>query len=265
MTEAVQELGLYLLITIIIIYLGVSVVLGFDPRMWGGKFSSAFTPGKVVPLNEQGSATIDCKGTAYKLAFKNIGFNYDRKPGASVEQINFVVVLDFNNMLFIGQKDGAIDKIKCTSQENSDKFDCPKDENIEFELKGVSTPTGNQVFHFTVWDAKQDVIDALTKPESCTPACRPTSLSTVLDSYPNSYISSFDITKNVEHECLKSECLAQDQQKCKDAAGCYWHGTCDICPSSAQPCSSYSTEQCAQCAIANASCVPGRFWGCNQR
>ena len=266
--DEMLKIGLYVIIMLIVIYIGISLVAGFDPREWTKKLSSAtFEPGKVIQtqsqqyLNEH--SILECSQTNYRLTTKDLKF--DIKPGTDVEggELNFIVVLDLDNKLFVGTDESGYDKIvKCTDKGN--EFNCG-DNTIYFDIRCTGGLNAKEVFHFTTWLYKPAVRDAMLPDQ-----CNYPSLSKILDNYGQFYLSSFNFAKNdIQAECEKTDCRAKsDETTCKEDNKCYWRApifwinSCDRCPTSSN-CNDYDSEQCSKCTVAVANgCTPS-FFSCN--
>ncbi len=265
------KLVLYIVVMIIVIYIGIGLVLGFNPSEWTRKLSSTtFTSGKIgVTQDLEKNTVIGCLQTAYLVTLKDMKF--DIKPGLETQdgKLQFIVVMDFRNLLFIGSDNDYNEIIKCPL--DGGEFKCG-DKTLSFDLRNTGGLGEKEVFHFTTWYARPVLVDAIKSPEFCedTPSgtvCSPTSISKILDNYGQLYLSSFDVVKDKINtvECNKNECEKQaDESDCKSTARCYWHGFngCELCPTSTT-CGDYDGYACSQCAIPKANCKPGTFYGCN--
>ena len=248
----------YFLIMIVVIYIGIAIVTGLNPLTLLKKIDSTFEPGKVYVTN---AGTLDknielgCLGTNYILTLDGAKFGYK----GTGDKLEFIVVLDYKNLLFVGHY-GDEEKITCTAE--PDKYNCPQELKLSFELAGTGGITGKQTFHFTTWLARPAVIDAVKQTHA--------TLDKILDSYSDSYLSSFDATVNVQTKCKETECGSQSNEPdCKATSGCYWGGwpwskSCKVCSSSTN-CNDYDSGACIQCPIPAANCKPGTLYGCEPK
>lgn len=257
----ILKVVMYLVLTLIVISIIVYMVTGLSPLSFFKKLGQTFEPGKLDVAAEEKNLKIDCVGAIYVLTLDSPKFNYREKSGE--KSVDFIIVLDYNRLLFVGKyADSSKDIIRCSPEPGSDEFQCPQNLKIEFELKGVEQPTGEQSFHFTTWHAKPAVVAAANSAEETG-----MTLSSMIDSYSDYYISSFDVTADTAKKCKETECSRIDNKgECtaKNDEGCYWGGlfvSCKFCPSSTR-CSDYDGPQCNQCPIPKANCKPGALWEC---
>ena len=160
--EETIKVVLYVVVMIIIIYIGIGFVLGFNPASWIGKLSSTtYEPGKISLTQDLEKYTfVDCTQNSYRLTLKDLKFNV--KPGLSVEgnTLDFIVTLDFNNLLFVGADTTGVAKT-ITCKVIDGKFQCD-DATINFDLSSCTGKlTGSQVFHFTTWVLKNRGVKSL--------------------------------------------------------------------------------------------------------
>ncbi len=274
--EIERDTIFYIIVMFIVMYIGASIVMGFNPLAWGksGQLSRYFEPGKVyiTNVNTQGSiedlVEVDCTNpgsAAYIIALNNPKFFYKGKEKA----IDFIVLLDYRNMLFLGDLGNGENKIHCTLPEGGQEFECLQGIKITFTINGVGTLSGKQIFHFTTWLAKPEVMtDAGQNGQT---------LKNMLDNRASSYLSSFDVAFNsFEAECKQTECESTDNKiACEDknTDGCYWRSplvwfsACKACPSETD-CSKYDRDACTQCPIATATCQISSVlsgWSCIAR
>jgi len=259
------KLVLYIVMMVIVIYIGIGLVAGFDPRDWVKKLSSTtYEPGKIS-INDienlEKNTFLDCTQNSYLMTLKDVKF--DTKPGLNVEGgvLEFIVALDFKNRLFLGSDENGITKIIICKEANGE-FKCD-DTTLRFDLSNCVEPSGDEVFHFTTWLAKPAVLDAM-KP---TGTCDFPAISKVLDNYGQFYLSSFNVNKDIALACAQTDCEKQDQTTCSTTPGCYWSNgwfsdSCQLCPSSTT-CNDYDGDACSQCPIPKATCTPGVFGRCN--
>lgn len=260
------KLVLYIVVMLIVIYIGIGLVAGFDPRGWTRQISSVtYEPGKVFIKDKENlekNTRLDCTQNSYTLILKDIKFG--TKPGLEVQGdvLEFIVALDFKNYLFLGSDgDQNVKTVLC--REKDGIFNCD-DITLNFYFGSCTgTLSNNEVFHFTTWLSKPALLDAM-RP---TGACEFPPISKVLDDYGQFYLSSFNVNKNIATACAQSECESQDQTTCSTVAGCYWGGSpwsksCQLCPSS-NICNSYDGDACSQCPWPKLSCTPGALYGCN--
>jgi len=260
--EIERDTIFYIIVMFIVMYIGASIVMGFNPLAWGksGQLSQYFEPGKVyiTNVNKQGSiedlVKVNCTNpgsAAYIVTLNNPKFFYKGREKA----IDFIVLLDYRNLLFLGDTGTAENKIHCTLPEDGQEFECPQDIKITFTLDGVGTLSDKQIFHFTTWLAKPEVITDAGKNGQ--------TLKDMLDSRAPYYLSSFDVAfSSMEAECKQTECENIDNKiACKDknADGCYWRSPlvwfseCKACPSETD-CNKYDRDACTQCPIAMPNC-----------
>jgi hypothetical protein len=282
MSETVNEFIVYVTVMLIVIYIGISIVLGVNPLKWGqqARVSDLFEPGKIYTNYKLEDYTrLDCSGSIRILTLDGVKFGYRVAPSSSLDKIDFIIVLDHQNLLFLGRNEETNDpKITCKRPEGSGDFECPNTK-LRFELKGIKDVSGKQTFHLTAWKALPVVVDATQRPETCSETgagttCVPTTLSAMLESYPDSYLSSFDDTIDIGAKCKETECRQLPENECKDknSEGCYWGGwfssSCEPCPSSTL-CGDYKVPgECAQCPIPRSNCEVGSiatFWSCKPK
>ncbi len=249
----------YILVGAIILYVGIGIVAGFNPSGWGRKFSSlSYEQGKLMQTQDfDKNKILDCTQNDYLLTLKDLKF--DVKPGTSVQggALEFVVALDFKNMVFVGADETrVVKKIKCSDE--SGNFNCGG--TLNFYLGGCTGGlNGTQVFHFTTWEAKPAVLAAMEP----TGTCSYPSISKVLDSYGQFYLSSFDVVvDDIQLICDKTECEKQaDKGSCDTLSKCYWStpilwfNNCKLCPTSTA-CGDYDSEQCSKCPVSKVNCRP---------
>lgn len=257
--ELTQDTVFYIVVAFIIIMIGIGIATGFRPWQLVQKVDTLFEPGRlsVQPETDLAKKTeLGCLGAVYILTLNGPQFQYKSKAGE--KDLSFIVVLDYK-LLFVGHnaKQHAEEIITCTLPSDSDLFQCPQTHLWEFELQGVGGISGRQTFHFTAWKAKPALIAAV-KENGAT-------LSSVLDGYPDSYISSFDLTLNTGEECKKTECGRHDEHDCKtEGDECYWSAPwftaskCKLCPQEGfTDCRNYDVDQCEQCPIPKTRCKVG--------
>lgn len=265
-----RETIFHIIITLLILYIGASIVLGFNPLTWTkkGQLSQTFEPGKLYISNTDAQGGIeslikfDCSQAAYILTIAQPKFFY---KGAAGKSLDFILVLDYKNLLFVGKDDDENMKtVHCTPDEKGEEYQCPES-NINFKLQGVGGVTGEQVFHFTAWNAKPSVISAADDPDQ--------TLASMLGSYPESYMTSFDAAVNVDIKCKETKCSSLSKTPCDeenaDTGDCYWRSPwnidwlsgCKPCPSDTT-CSKYDRDACVKCAIPKANCQVSIIGGC---
>jgi hypothetical protein len=256
--------NMLILMVVLLIFFGIIAVV--NPGMIGKveRLGELFEPGRVYVSGGVGKYTsMDCSENIFKLVLKSPVFMYKKEPNDKTEVLEFLVILDYNGMLFKPQNDAGDDIIvRCAADEEN--FKCPDDLKLNFLLRGTGAISGNQTFHFTTWKARKVVQDELAKPE--------TTLYTLLDKYYDSYLSSFDSNINVDNECTRFLCTgATTKESCAalNQKGCYWTGSwvgadCELCPPFTE-CSDLDKEQCTQCPAAKTGgCSPGILWGCEK-
>ena len=258
------KLVLYFILMVIVIYIGIGFVAGFDPRAWLQKLSTTtYEPGSLVQIQElDKNFILDCRSNDYILTLKDLKF--DVKPGLSVQggSLNVMVMLDVRNNLYLGTDTNGNDRtITCGEKDGTFKCDTV---TLSFNIRCVGGLGPREVFHFTTW-RYNDALRSAILPDQCAYP----SLSKILGSYGDFYLSSFNLVDDsVSKSCDRTECQQKDETTCTDTNKCYWGGwpwskSCQLCPTSTV-CSGYDREQCSKCVVArNNGCTPDLLSGCN--
>ena len=269
--ELTQSAVFYILIMIVVIFIGLSIVAKGNPiaLFKQTQFEGVFEPGKVVPKSQIDPYVKLACGDPSRVIIDGAGFVYKGRPGDKAGSVNFFMVLDYGGLLFAGNKiaDGyqtnEIGLISCSAGPSDAMSDCPP-VKIGFDLVklGPFDESRNQTFHFTIWKANQALEDSAREDKM--------TLDKLLDTYSYYYVSSFDVTKDAGDECRQYKCAGQEKDVCIDTSGCYWtenwmttiwKDTCNACPTSTE-CGKYDKTQCTQCPFPQANCNPGTLWGC---
>ena len=252
--ELTQSAVFYLILMVVVIFIGLAIVAKGNPLnlIKQQEIAGLFEPGRMISKNAIGESVGIICGLNNKVTITDADFVYRGKSGDKRGNIEFIVLLDYGRIFRGMNADGSdVQKISCEPVESEDFSDCPP-VSMEFSLPGPLDPKTNQTFHFTVWKANQALKDAAA------PDSNP-SFGRLLDTYSNYYVSSFDVSKNVDEACQKSKCLdASDKNSCAGTAGCYWGGwdTCQVCPRYGE-CDKYSVTQCTACPAPLANCKAG--------
>jgi len=264
-----RETIFHIVVMLLVLFIVGAVVLGVNSLLWTqqGKLSDTFEPGKLDIYNKNQEGGIgnlikfDCSQAAYTLIIDKPKFYY---KGAG-KILGFILLLDYKNILFMGRDENGNPKtIQCTPDDSGEKFECPQD-IIKFELQGVTGVTGKQVFHVTAWTARQSVISAAGESGQ--------TLFNMMDSYPETYMTSFDAVVDVTAKCKETKCSELDIIGCDDEnannGDCYWRSPwdiswlsrCEVCPSFTV-CGDYDRDACEKCAIPIANCRVSTLGGC---
>ncbi|HLD38730.1 MAG TPA: hypothetical protein VJB05_00260 [archaeon] len=267
-----RETIFHIVVMLLVLFIAGAVILGVNSLVWTqqDKLSEVFEPGKLDITNKDPQGGIsnlikfDCSQAAYTLIIDKPKFYY---KGTAGKTLDFILLLDYKNVFFTGNdENGVIKEFHCTPDESGEKFQCPED-SIFFTLQGVTGVTGEQVFHFTAWKAKQVVIEMARKAAANEPG---QTLFTMMDSYPESYMTSFDGVVNVTTKCAEAKCAAiNDESGCNTENECYWRkpwnigwlSGCKPCPSYTI-CGDYDRDACEKCATPQANCRVTTLGGC---
>lgn len=262
----------YFLLMLIVVYIGIALVVGTNPLEAFSKMNNLFEPAKVNIADSdikelEKYVKLDCSATAPLVILENIKFYYKGQPSSMSDYVEFMILLDYNNRLFLGHNaiDGT-DAVKCGSSEDGDSFQCSQTLKIEFNLVGIGNLKERDLLHFTIWQAR---------PAISTAVADGTTFRDLLESYPESYISSFDVIKERVKACQETECSKQkNEPDCQATPNCYWgpwylpwSRSCSICPSPTDPtdCDAYDRDQCTQCPTPKLTCQVTLTGGCEPK
>ena len=264
MDETVKVI-LYVIGGLVVLYILMAIAIGVNPVMLVKKMNQKFEPGKLYVTNTNNEQNLEAisdveySESSYIITLHGPKFHYE---GDSDSALKFIILLDFHSLLFVGTHSDGQEIIECSPESGSLEFNCAQNLELKFDLgRRTGTITGKQNLHFMAWSAKPAVVDA-AKQDTAT-------LSSMLESYADSYISSFDVAVDFSMKLEETGCKKLNEQECRDNnnEGCYWGGpwywysSCGLCPSSTK-CIDYRKDQCAQCPVPKANCEPGILWGC---
>jgi hypothetical protein len=257
------KMVLYIVVVLIVVYIGIGFVLGFNPSEWTKKLSSVrFEPGALDAGDLSDNIELGCRQSNYLITLKDLKF--DVQPG--IETLGGVldvsVALDFKNLLFLGTGEGNKEIIECKKKDG--KFDCGTTTLMFDTGRQIGGLEGREVLHFTAWKSNPVLLDSMRPSGN-----QYTTLASTLNNYGEFYLSSFDIViDDTQAECSKTECKRQaDENSCQNTAGCYWYDgwltdSCEFCPKSTT-CSDYDSSACVKCPIPSATCTTGLLGGCS--
>ena len=94
--EETLKVVLYMLIMVVVIYVGIGLVLGFNPTDWAKKLSSVkYEPGKIQPTQQAQALSditlIDCSESAQSITLKDIKFRVAPGTESSNGELKFIV------------------------------------------------------------------------------------------------------------------------------------------------------------------------------
>lgn len=254
----------YIIVMIIVVYIGISIVTGLNPLNVFQKIGHVFEPGKLYITNdnpEQGGlekfTKIDCTPNAPVVILDGLKFYYKGEPGSQSSKLHFAIILDYKgppggqSKLIVGRHDGG-EVIECSVKD--DAFDCPQNLKMRFELQGIGDLQPKEVFHFTTWLETSKLRDDARSMNF---------LKELLEKYSEFYLSSFDVALDKASACGRTNCESQMTEGECIAANCYWGPwyfpwgkSCKYCQT-LPDCDKYDKDQCTQCAQPRSmSCKP---------
>ncbi len=271
--EIASDTAFYIIVMLLVILLGLMIITGGNPLklIQGQSLSESFLPGKIMirdPEVLKDAVRLTCPvDKDHVLSVHGIKFATTEIASSEKDEVKFLITVDINNVLFVGTDQDGHDVLTCKA--NDEGFDCPQDVKMDFNLNKIGRLEGWHTFHFIVWKADSGVAGA----------ARTYNLDKVLEDYTESYISSFDLTVDIDEECRRNFCNEINEEslcRANSVRGCFWSEItapmargvptlsitrCLLCPAFTG-CNDYNKEQCTQCTEALTNCKPGFLWGC---
>lgn len=262
MAEQVMNVWLYVLLMLVVIYIGLWIVAGANPLKMFEQIGQVFEPGKLYITNDnphEGLARfvkLDCSPNAPVVTLDGLKFYYRAKPGSQSDNLKFAVIMDYAGLpgtqrkLIVGHYgENNVEIISCGA--SGDEFQCPQDIKLRFDMRGIGGLQPKEVFHFTTWLEEPDL---LRNAQTYT-------LKEMLEGHPQAYLSSFDVAVDTGRACGIDTCSRLDNEaSCNSETTCYWGGffpwtkSCSLCLSYSS-CDQFSKDACEKCPAAlNLNC-----------
>lgn len=219
-----QGAVIYIILMIAVIIIGVAIATKgqFLLLFQQGEFKGLFEPGVLrVGTDKSQRLSLDnfqifCRqNNIYEITLTGVTFDYE---GGGDKKVDFYIVLDVANNLFVGEDENGNNFFTCTKTDTG--FDCPSKAEVKFYVR-TDEPADKEFFHFTLWRASPGVTDILDLPD----AADTKTLANLIDSQFQHYMGSFDIGgQTFGPACTSATCKQynNNEGRCIDTPGCWY-------------------------------------------